>query len=71
MAALGHVSAATSQQAETRSLRDRGRPGRAAELGTDVRDVPVHGVRAQHELLGDFTVTESAGNAGEDFALPI
>ena len=41
---------ATSQEPETRGLGDGGRPRRATELAAYVRDVAVHGMRAQHEL---------------------
>jgi hypothetical protein len=60
---------AISQQSQTRGLGDGGRPGRAAEFATDIRDVAVNGMRAQHELLCDLTITETARHGGEDLAL--
>src|SRR5262245_27794701 len=55
---------AISQQSEARGLRDGGRPRGAAQLAADVGDVAVHGMRAQHELLGDLVVAETARDAG-------
>ena len=62
---------AISQESEPRRFCDGGRPGCAAELAADVRDVAVNGVRAQLELLRDFAVPETVRNAGEDLALAI
>ncbi len=62
---------ATSQEPETRGLGDGGRPRRATELAAYVRDVAVHGMRAQHELLRDLAIAETARDAGQDLALAI
>jgi len=60
---------ATSQESETRGLRDGGRSRGATQLAPDVRDVPVNGMRAQHELPGDLAIAETARDAGEDLTL--
>ena len=46
-----------------RRLLDRRRAAHHAQLGADVRDVPVHGVLAKHETSGDLGVAQ-AGHTG-------
>ncbi len=60
-----------SEKAQTRGFGDSGRPRGAAQLAADVRDVPVNGVRAEHQLLGDLAIAEAPRDAGENLALPI
>ena len=58
-----------SQQSEPRGFGDGGRARRATELAANVRDVAVNGVRAEHQLLGDLAIAETACHLGEHLAL--
>lgn len=70
MALFGYAARTSmSEQSETRGLGDGGRPRRAAELAADVRDVAVHGMRTQQELLRDLAIAETAGDTREDLGL--
>lgn len=60
---------ATSQESETRGLSDGGRPRGATQLAADVRNVPVNGMRAQHQLLRDLAIAQAPRDAGEDLTL--
>jgi hypothetical protein len=59
----------TSKESEARGLRHSGRPRIPAQLAADVRDVTVNGMRAEHQLLCDLVVGETARDASEDLAL--
>ena len=48
-----------------------GRPGRLTHLDEDVRDVPVDGVRAERQGLGDLLVGQAVGDTPQDLALPL
>ena len=50
-------------------LGDRGGPRAAPELVADVGHVPVHGVRADDQLLGDLAVAQSLGDQCQNLAL--
>jgi predicted solute-binding protein len=58
-----------SQESKTGGLGDGGGPRRATQLAADVRDVAVHGMRTQEQLLCDLAIAETARHAGEDLAL--
>ena len=60
---------ASSEQSETSSLRDRGRPRSAAQLAADVRHVAMNSVRAQHQLRGDLAVAQPPRDARNDLPL--
>ena len=49
----GYVARRVSREAPLSGDRDRGRSRRDAELGEDVRHMPVNGVFADHEPFGD------------------
>jgi hypothetical protein len=51
-------------------VRRGGGPGGEAELPQDVRDVPVHGVLADHQPLGDLAVREPLGEQAQHLPLP-
>src|SRR5262245_18189384 len=63
------MPATLPEQSEAGSLRDRGGARALAELVADVRDVPVHRVRADDELLGDLAVAEAACHESEHLEL--
>lgn len=50
--------------------RRRGARGHV-ELGADVRDMPVDGVDAEHQPVGDLSVGSAAGDEGEHLLLTL
>ena len=60
-----------SEESETCGLRDGGRTRGAPQLATDVRNVAVNGMRAQHQLLCDFAIAQSPRDAGENLAFTL
>src|SRR5215207_11548909 len=62
----GRCQGARSDQAEARRVRGGGGAGGQAKLRADVGDMPVHRVRAEHELLGDLPIAEADGDELQD-----
>jgi hypothetical protein len=57
------------EQARPSRVPDRRGPRRQAELRPHVRHVPVHGVRAEDQAIGDLGVAQPLGHESEDLAL--
>jgi len=66
MAVFGYLTKARDARPRRRRPTETG-----DELAAYVRDVAVHGMRAQHELLRDLAIAETARDAGQDLALAI
>jgi hypothetical protein len=62
-------STAASDEVEPGSLRGRCGTRGHAQLGADVRDVPVHGVLAEHESRRDLLVTQPLGHEPKHLGL--
>jgi hypothetical protein len=56
-------------QAEASSLDRGGCAGRLGQLSEDVRDVPVHGVLAEHEGRRDLAIRHAGRDEAQDLGL--
>jgi hypothetical protein len=72
LASKAHVAqqwasaAQVSEQADTGRVCNRGCAGREPQLGPDVGDMPMHGMPAEYQPLGDLGVAEARCDQVED-----